>query len=415
MKPLVVAIIGTALITTQQIPRQKFVPPPTAASDLVVRLDHVGTIPTHANPTSPAVAGSRLLLIDQGTAIYVWDGAHAEKLLGAEGAPQGITPFEYERLLNAAANADGSKVYVAFISASAPRGIPTRQSPREQSDGYYVIVEYAFDGARLTSLRSLLALGARSTGHIGGGLLVLPDGTLLFSPGDNGDSFEDGRDDSQDAGTHLAKILHIDPATPANTAVVAVGVRCAQRLILAESGGERFVTFVEPGGWVAEEINAIRLPDLLAPSGPANFGWGRHAGDKKAREGTFYISPKGDSIAAIPEGEPGFRDPIAQFGRDGISPIAVSGPVASAKSFQTISLLFGDLLTGSFYAITGSLGQARQTVYDVTIVDADGKPVNLKDLAAAKRPDPRFFNFPDGTAGVLLERTGEFYKLTQIK
>jgi hypothetical protein len=39
--------------------------------------------------------------------------------------------------------------------------------------------------------------------------------------------------------------------------------------------------------------------------------------------------------------------------------------------------------------------------------------VTLKELAGGERPDPRFFNFPDGTAGVLLERTGAFYKLTE--
>jgi len=39
--------------------------------------------------------------------------------------------------------------------------------------------------------------------------------------------------------------------------------------------------------------------------------------------------------------------------------------------------------------------------------------VTLSGLAGG-RPDPRFFLFPDGSAGVLIERTGAFYRLTQI-
>src|SRR6185436_12788991 len=53
-------------------------------------------------------------------------------------------------------------------------------------------------------------------------------------------------------------------------------------------------------------------------------------------------------------------------------------------------------------------------VFRVELLDATSKPVTLKALSGGERPDPRFFNFPDGTAGVLLEHTGAFYKLTEI-
>jgi len=36
-------------------------------------------------------------------------------------------------------------------------------------------------------------------------------------------------------------------------------------------------------------------------------------------------------------------------------------------------------------------------------------------VTGGARPDPRFFNFPDGTAGVLLETSGNFYRLTQTR
>jgi hypothetical protein len=41
--------------------------------------------------------------------------------------------------------------------------------------------------------------------------------------------------------------------------------------------------------------------------------------------------------------------------------------------------------------------------------------VTLKELAHSDRGDPRFFKFPDGTAGVLLEHSGAFYRVTEVK
>ena len=54
------------------------------------------------------------------------------------------------------------------------------------------------------------------------------------------------------------------------------------------------------------------------------------------------------------------------------------------------------------------------TAYIQDIAKYAGQPVTLKALANAPRPDPRFFVFPDGTAGVLLEATGQFFRLTEV-
>ena len=55
-------------------------------------------------------------------------------------------------------------------------------------------------------------------------MAVLDDGSVLFSPGDNGDVYEDGREHSQNPGVHLAKIVRINPAD-GSTSIAAVGVR----------------------------------------------------------------------------------------------------------------------------------------------------------------------------------------------
>jgi hypothetical protein len=56
-----------------------------------------------------------------------------------------------------------------------------------------------------------------------------------------------------------------------------------------------------------------------------------------------------------------------------------------------------------------------QTVFKVGLVDSASQTVTLKGLAGGNRADPRFFNFPDGTAGVLLESTGDFFRLTEVR
>jgi len=164
---------------------------------------------------------------------------------------------------------------------------------------------------------------------------------------------------------------------------------------------------------VAEELNGMRLTELLAGGSTPNVGWGRNI-DAKAREGWFYIDPTGIAVGVAPRPEFGFIQPIAQFGREGADAIAVSGPVVSQQSFIQIRSLFGDLVSGAVYAIAGAPSLRGQTVFRVGLRDSNSQTVTLKGLAGGDRPDPRFFNFPDGTAGVLLERTGEFFRLTEL-
>ena len=106
-------------------------------------------------------------------------------------------------------------------------------------------------------------------------------------------------------------------------------------------------------------------------------------------------------------------DPVSEFGREGATYVAISGPVISTTSFSRITALFGDLVSGGVYAVTSPLSVKRQPVYRVRLIDRDGRTVALKELAGSERGDPRFFNFPDGTAGMLLEHSGAFYRLTE--
>ena len=402
-----------------QAPAQKFVPSPVKASDLVVRLDPVGQIPTKTNPNSPVAAGMDLLLVDEAGYIYRWDGSTARELLTPRSIPADLAIFGPEPLLNVAANAAGSKVYAVFVSSKLPKGLKPVSFGRDPSvflrseSGWYVVYEFAYERGALSQPKPITALKARWDGHLGGGLAVLDDGALLFAVGENGDSYEDGGDYSQAPDNHLAKIVRIDSGS-AQVRIVARGVRNAQRLVVVGAGDEARLVFIDDGGWVAEELNAISLKELQTAEPPLNFGWGRAKEDGKAREGTLYIDKVGNAIGTIQAGEQGFVEPSADFGRITTEAFGATGPVLSQRSFSRITALFGDLISGAVFAITGPLLSRRQDVFRVQLVDDQMRPITLKGLASGERPDPRFFTYPDGSAGVLLERTGRFYRLTEI-
>ena len=408
--------IGVSAQSAQRAarPARPLVPNAVKKSNLELRMDLVGQIPTYANPTSPVIAGSQLLLIDQSGYIYRWDGTSMHDLLTPPSTLADITLTGRKAVLNAAADATGSIVYVMFTAESAPLGVPQRVSPRPGADAWQVLYQYDFDGFHLSNARAITAMQVRLNGHTGGGLVVLPDGSLLFATGDNGDSREDGRIYAQDATNHLSKILQIDP-TDGSTTVVAMGVRNPQRLVIYGEGAPARLDFTDLGGSIAEELASITLTRLLAVGPPQNFGWGRNPVDTRAREGTFYIAAAGAATGAAPVPESGFLQPIAQFGREGAALIGASAPVSSPLSFSRITSLFGDLVSGSVYATTGSLTLTAQDVFRVKLVDENRQPVTLAGLTGGARPDPRFFNFPDGTAGVLLETSGNFYRLTQTR
>jgi hypothetical protein len=385
-------------------------PDPVAASNLKLRLDLVAQLPTHTNLTSAAVAGQQLLLPDQAGYIYRWNGSQLSTLLTPADFPAGIFPPGGESVLNVAANAQATRVYVMYSTFVGPVAIPITPSPRP-SDSWQVLYEYSFSGTALSNPRAIRAFAVRSDSHTGGGLVVLGDGSVLAAFGDGGDAGEDGRAFAQDPSNHLSKILRIDPQS-GNATVVALGLRNVQRLSLYGSGPSERLDFVDLGGSVAEELNSILVSDLLSATAP-NFGWGRDS-SATAREGTFYIDSTGMAVGVAPVPESGFRQPVAQFGREGATLIAVSGSVSSSQSFTTLASVFGDLVSGSVYAVAGELSQPGQVVFRVNLFDTQMQPVTLQALAGG-RPDVRFFNFPDGGAGLLLERTGQFFRVTQVQ
>jgi Glucose / Sorbosone dehydrogenase len=386
-------------------------------STLGLRLDSVGSMPriAGANPTSPVAAGNSLLLVDQAGEVYRWGGRNAESILSTTNAPIGINPVGPEKILNVASNDAGNRLYVVYTSSTVPLGTPTYSNPRAaerpDSQAWQVIYGYNYNGTTVSNPTPISAFQVYSDGHTGGGLNVLSNGKLLFAVGDNGDAGEDGRRFAQDSTTHLGKLLVVDPNSGAFN-VAAQGVRNPQRLVSVNNQGTTYIGFADIGGKVAEEINFISADRLLSTSAIANFGWGRNA-DSLAREGAFYIDPAGNGIGVAPPAEAGFIQPFAQWGREGARFVAGSGPVLSDSSFSSLSSVFGDLASGKVYGTLGDITGLNQTVFELDLYNSALQLTNL-DMLAGGRADPRFFNFADGSAGLLLERTGEFFTLTEI-
>ncbi len=397
-------------------------------SSLTLQIEEVGQFGTNDaanNFASPVSVDGDLLIVDQRGSVQQQTPTGFVTVLDASNAPTGITLDGKEAVLNIA-DGNGADVFVTFTSSTLPTGMTASQLPSDplydaSPTVYQVVYKYqrGVDGT-LSDPVELAAFETASRGHSGGGMLVLPDGNLLLATGDNLAFDRDGLAAPQLDGEHVSKLLIVDGTSGAVT-VAAKGVRNVQQITYTDASKTQ-IAFGDIGASTAEEINVIDVADITDLSEVENFGWGRNI-DGQAREGTFYINDGATSspgttataIGAAPMPEAGFIQPYAQFGRpDGQTFIAVTGPVASEVSFDIIDLLFSDLSQGGLFATTSGFGGTLNSVYAVSLVDGTGAATSLLSLAGGSRADPRFFNFADGSAGVLLEGTGTFYRLTEL-
>ncbi|MDJ0899931.1 MAG: hypothetical protein QNJ55_14090 [Xenococcus sp. MO_188.B8] len=455
---------------------QELQPRQVLESDLTVQVDYVGTMPFVLGPGlfpetstpnlgSPVAIENKLYLIDQNDAIYQLNGSdqgtndvQVQQIFNVSEAPDGLTLDNRQSILNIAPGGKRNSIYVMFTSGSEPTtDIPIYRMPAplpgECCDldapiplddlyrigpipgmtnlatrtEYQVLYEYKLAGNELEEPRAIAAFETQSfVAHNGGGMITLPDGRVLFATGDALPLGADGRAAPQDPAEHVSKLLIIDP-DDGSIEVAAQGVRNVQYMELVPSYDpddpyDVAVGFADIGGVTAEEVNYVSLQDLLDTSKIENFGWGRNS-DGLAREGTFYVQPGLPLVldteppvdALAPSPEEGFIQPHAQYGRnDPNGGVAVSGPVTSRSSFDSITGLFGDLSSSIVYATTDPLTETNVDVFKVNLIDENGAQLeSLQDLSGG-RADPRFFQFPDGTAGVLLETTGDFYRLTEF-
>lgn len=276
-----------------------------------------------------------------------------------------------------------------------------------------------------------------SPGHLGGGSVTLDDGRLLWGVGDCLPFGTEGMYAPQDDKESCGKILLIDPTIKGKYKIAAKGVRNTQQMRIVKNGRKKILVFADIGGVSAEEVNAIPLNAIINTRKIDNFGWGRNTEDGKAREGTFYVGngsggvmghPPFEKIAPIPE--PGFRQPWVQFGRTPTDFFfAIAGfAISDKKSFERLKLVWTEMNTGFVlattekYIVNKKMKNGPSTGYKIKLFNEEGEYLEngFNDLVAKElgvehsRGDPRLFHYPDGTAGVFIERTGVFYRLKEI-
>merc|ERR1711957_671284 len=95
------------------------------------------------------------------------------------------------------------------------------------------------------------------------------------------------------------------------------------------------------------------------------------------------------------------------------------------KGVDRLRLLWSEFNTGKVVGTAGAFVPGAPPVkgYKLKVYDAAGVYLEngLNDLVKEElgdvgyyRGDPRLFHYPDGSAGVFIERTGVFYKITEI-
>jgi len=265
---------------------------------------------------------------------------------------------------------------------------------------------------------------ARNTfGHDGAGGFTAPDGKILVPVGDCLPFGTNGRQAAQDLDEHCGKILLINPQD-GTFDIAAVGVRNSQQIANYKDG---LLYIMDIGGITAEEVNVVSLEALLNTTEIENFGWGMRQNEDFAREGTFKVEPGTPLVFAGPvcvgeqtkEESKGFIQPWMQYGRGPDLPLyGVTSAVVSDLSFDKIKLATTEFNTGLLlcakeaYKEGKVLGAYDVPLYDEKMVLLDSGFNNLTEFNS--RCDPRVFRYPDGTAGVFLERTGSFFRLTEI-
>lgn len=475
MKSRFMTTVASFVVLTTPAFAATFEPRDVKPSGIIVEIEKIGNFvnsgPSFGAPpnfASPVSFGNDVYGIDQYGVIQRSSGGGAPVPVFTPGqAPDGLVLQDREAVLNMAIGPNGRKAYVAFTSDTLPNTVdpqnpgnfviedlppplpgvccstdPAQQTqindlyrltpqdladfpnfiPKNTGVKYQVIYEYDLVGGNLANPNALAAFEVQSsvTGHHGGGLAVTPGGDVLFATGDNLPFGANGRHAPQDDNEHVSKLLKIDPGTGA-VETLAKGLRNPQQLVIGTKNGETYLGFADIGGVTSEEVNFVKLDDVLDTTVIENFGWGI-SGDGNGREGTFYVSdgipgllgtqPPATGVA--PTGEAGYIQPHGQYGRGGPgSFVAVTGSVISEVSFDHIMSLFGDLASGEVFATLGDLTDIDVDVFAVLLQDILGNPTTLTALAGG-RPDPRFFTFGDGSAGVLLEATGDYYRLTEV-
>ena len=380
-------------------------PDPIVQSDVRVLAEKVGTMPRKTGPGlflidpsnpalgtfpginvgSPVAIGEDLFFVDQVDGILrLNDQGGFDTVFSIDDgdAPAGLDLANRQAVMNISEGRSPGSMFIVLTANGQPviPGVPVYAMPQPSFPGEFA--ERAFDpnfgpivpniynivqgdlpgfpfalngvesqilhegdlvGGKLVNLRAIAVFESHNgPHHHGGAMLTLPDGQVLYVTGDGIPFGINGRESAQDLGSHLSKMLLVDP-DDGSAAIVASGLRNVQHMEYVDGRGKKqaWIGFADIGGWIAEEVNFVEVSELLDLGRVENFGWGINA-DGFAREGTFYVedgvvftagTPAVDEVNLPSTPEHGFIQPHAQYERpaqgDPNGGLAATGPVTS--------------------------------------------------------------------------------------
>ncbi len=237
-----------------------------------------------------------MLITERGGRMRLWRG-------GAMADVQGVPPV-------LAARQAGLFDVVLHPRFAENRWVYLTHAAGDESANRTRLVRAELDGARLVGARTLFEVARPKPGlaHFGARLAWLPDGTLLMSVGDGGNPpiSLDGapiRDQAQNLGSHLGKVLRLDAegrAAPDNPfagragalpEIWALGLRNVQGL--AWDPVRRAVWASDHGARRGDELNLLRAG--------ANHGWPlvTHSLEYSGREITAVRTREGMADPAL--------------------------------------------------------------------------------------------------------------------
>jgi glucose/arabinose dehydrogenase len=299
-----------------------------AVSDLGLR--QIGTFAEPTYVTAPRGDSSRLFVVEQSGTIRV---VHRGRKLDR--------PF-----LDIGGRVESGGEQGLLSMAFAPNYAKTGRFYVYYTDGGgdIRIVEFRGSGnrARKSSARAVLTQEhSEHSNHNGGQLQFGPDGFLYIGLGDGGgggDPFEAG----QDLGTHLGKILRIDPrgrpfkaprSNPfrnrrgARPAVYSYGLRNPWRFSFDRATGDLTIADVGQNTW--EEVDFVRR----GRGRGANFGWDAFEGNHTYEGGEA----------------PGHVRPVIEHSHDGDGFCSITGGyVLRHRSYGALrgTYVYGDICEG---------------------------------------------------------------------
>lgn len=354
---------------------------------------------------------------------------------------KGLRSFAFHPDFENPGTAGFGKVYT-LGTESVETGVPVLRKgfPEEDVLFHDVLTEWEVDPADPTrvdveSRREVVRIAEWKEDHNSDTVMFNPNagpgdadyGKLYITTGDGGNDPTrfDPRDQAQDPGAALGKILRIDPleqgdgasyGIPADNPFVstagalpevwALGFRHPQTLSF-DTGGSGKMLIGEMGQRQIEEIN-------LGVAG-ANYGWWE-------REGTFAtVRDDQTTLFTLPDDDAsfGFTYPVAQYDHDDPSFTSDRNAVVGGYVYRGSAVpelfghyLFGDLVNGTIYHVpVDELRLGEQAEFKQLNLLVDGEPTTLLDLVGESRADLRFGQGEDGEVYITTKRDGEIRAL----